>query len=492
VLLPSRVVHETIGNVRRAARWLYQQQESGMRLTRCTALCGLLLSLQLPAIGQARIGAGAAAAAPVLDSSLRISCEDEASGAEVYLNGKFRGECPVDLRVGAGSLDLRVLKPVGGEQERVFEQTIRMGPDSAKRIDVVLSAPRLTAAAQRARQALKDAEAARLARQADERRRAIEDKLARMRKAAEGGDGSAMLALSDFYSGTSGATADLAQAQDWLRKAASAGDPAAMGRLGERYENGEQVPKDAVQALDWYRKAAEAGDPVGQAGLGAAYYNGNGIARDVAQARTWFEQAAAAGNGRGTSGIGTMHYFGQGGYARDLVQAATLWEKAMEQGSMRPIGLLARLYGQQEEGAPYKPDRALALAKQGAALGNADAMAVLGFYYYKGVIVPRNLDLVLHWSRKAAELGNGRAMANMGAFYSTGTGVPTDKAIAASWFKRAAEVGSPQGMLALGAMYRDGEGVPVDRELAMAWLRKARDAGDASADTALRQMEAGR
>jgi hypothetical protein len=30
--------------------------------------------------------------------SLRIACEGADVGAEVYVNGKFRGECPIDIQ----------------------------------------------------------------------------------------------------------------------------------------------------------------------------------------------------------------------------------------------------------------------------------------------------------------------------------------------------------------------------------------------------------
>lgn len=83
------------------------------------------------------------------DSGLRVTCEGEDVGAEVLINGKFRGECPIDLKVPAGQLKLVVRKKVDAERERVFEQDIRMGEDAAKKVEAQLSAPRLNAAAQK-------------------------------------------------------------------------------------------------------------------------------------------------------------------------------------------------------------------------------------------------------------------------------------------------------------------------------------------------------
>lgn len=83
------------------------------------------------------------------DSGLRVTCEGADVGAEVLINGKFRGECPIDLKVPAGQLKLVVRKQVDAERERVFEQDIRMGEDSSKKVEARLSAPRLNAAAQK-------------------------------------------------------------------------------------------------------------------------------------------------------------------------------------------------------------------------------------------------------------------------------------------------------------------------------------------------------
>ena len=83
-------------------------------------------------------------------SMLRVTCEGDDIGAEVLVNGKFRGECPVDLQVPAGALKLQVRKKVDDEHDRVFEQDVRMGEGSVKKVDAVLpSTARLNAAVQK-------------------------------------------------------------------------------------------------------------------------------------------------------------------------------------------------------------------------------------------------------------------------------------------------------------------------------------------------------
>jgi formylglycine-generating enzyme required for sulfatase activity len=127
---------------------------------------------------------------PALDANaagamLRITCEEDDVGAEVTINGKFRGECPVDLKVSAGKLKLLVRKGVDAEHERVFEQDIRMGEDSSKRISPVLI-EQLTAKGRRQEQErIRQVKAAEQRAEVERRRQAKEVESERLRLAEE-------------------------------------------------------------------------------------------------------------------------------------------------------------------------------------------------------------------------------------------------------------------------------------------------------------------
>ncbi len=73
-------------------------------------------------------------------SLLRVTCEGNDVGAEVLLNGKFKGECPVDIQAGIGTVKLRVVKKVDATHERVFEQEYRMGDGGMQRVEAILGA----------------------------------------------------------------------------------------------------------------------------------------------------------------------------------------------------------------------------------------------------------------------------------------------------------------------------------------------------------------
>ncbi len=81
-------------------------------------------------------------------SLLRINCDVGDIGAEISINGVFKGECPLDIQVAAGTFELKVQKSVDATHERAYEQEIRIGDGVAKKVDAVLSV-RLNAAGKR-------------------------------------------------------------------------------------------------------------------------------------------------------------------------------------------------------------------------------------------------------------------------------------------------------------------------------------------------------
>jgi formylglycine-generating enzyme required for sulfatase activity len=84
-------------------------------------------------------------------SGIKVHCEEENVGAEITINGVFKGECPLVIEVEPGRLTFRAFKS-DSNYDYVFEQDIRMGDGALKDIYVVLE-KRLNAAGQRAENA---------------------------------------------------------------------------------------------------------------------------------------------------------------------------------------------------------------------------------------------------------------------------------------------------------------------------------------------------
>lgn len=100
-------------------------------------------------------------------SALRITCEGDAAGAEVSVNGSFKGECPLDVKVNPGTVTVNVVQKKDANYTRVFDTEFRIGSDVAKRVMVELSEPVLTPEGRRREQERRDEDAARERRAAD-------------------------------------------------------------------------------------------------------------------------------------------------------------------------------------------------------------------------------------------------------------------------------------------------------------------------------------
>jgi tetratricopeptide (TPR) repeat protein len=68
-------------------------------------------------------------------STIRVACGDDAAGAEVSVDGKFKGECPVDIQVKEGQVRITAVKKDVGDSLK-FAQTIKIGADVVKRVEV--------------------------------------------------------------------------------------------------------------------------------------------------------------------------------------------------------------------------------------------------------------------------------------------------------------------------------------------------------------------
>ena len=166
-----------------------------------------------------------APAAFATDSLIRVDCMEGTAGAEVSINGKYQFTCsdfqkePISLQVG--NYTVTAVKNLSEQYEQVFTQKISLEAGTPQRIRVVLPEKTLTAYGQ-AEEARKQKQA-RLAAEAEKKRKLIE-----------------------------------AVKQDMAD--ATAGKPEAMQRLAERYRVGDGVPQDIEQTRLWLQRYKVAGE----------------------------------------------------------------------------------------------------------------------------------------------------------------------------------------------------------------------------------------
>lgn len=76
----------------------------------------------------------------------------------------------------------------------------------------------------------------------------------------------------------------------------------------------------------------------------------------------------------------------------------------------------------------------LELAEQGYPLAECQ----VGYFYYEGIGVAKDIEKALFWTERAAGHGDRDAQYNLGCFYEEGTGVEANPEKARHWYRLAA------------------------------------------------------
>ena len=148
------------------------------------------------------------------------------------------------------------------------------------------------------------------------------------------------------------------------------------------------------------------------------------------------------------------------------------------------------------QGLKRDVDCTIQLWQIAANAGNVGAMYALGSSYYGVVNFPTNYRLALEWSEKAAAGGKRHAAFLVAEIYDAGKGTEPDPNLACEWYERVWNwPGAPKddhlaGLVteAFGRLYLNGRGVPQDDALAVQWWQRSADAGNRAAMGELARM----
>ena len=119
--------------------------------------------------------------------------------------------------------------------------------------------------------------------------------LERTQTSAAAGDANAIGDLADRYWRGDGVRPDAAKAVDLYRRAADLGDGRAMLQLGFLHENGRVLSQSHEQAVAWYRRAADSGSASAMFHLGVMCWAGRGVTQDLVEAYKWLVLGSASG-----------------------------------------------------------------------------------------------------------------------------------------------------------------------------------------------------
>ncbi len=303
------------------------------------------------------------------ESVLRIVCHGSNASALIYVNGKASGSCPMDLFVPAGRIELKAVKVVDSDHERVFENSFSLEDDSAKKIKVQLSNPQLTAAAQKRRTAEKQKKEQALA----------ADALTRARK----GDINAMHAVSQYYRQGQGLEISEPKALYWENQAQQA-----------------QLSRDLSRAAMATLKAAEAGDTKAMAEMSLLYTQGKGVKQDSGQAKAWADKKTAVITAKNQLLVRQLLISALSGDIDSMTRLSTIYKEGAT-GVIQSDEKSAEWADKKAQAIKVKEQRYVRQLLALAESGDIDAMTRLSTIYKEGAAgVIQSDEKSLEWERK--------------------------------------------------------------------------------------------
>ena len=255
-----------------------------------------------------------------------------------------------------------------------------------------------------------------------------------------------------------------------LSDASNRGDPKAQYQSALMLESGVGTTQDIKRARELFRCSAELGYSDSQAQIGGFYAVGDGVDVDYEQAAYWFGKAAEQGNPAALNDLGNMYREGLY-FQRDESKAISLYKQAAELGND-----FAKLnFGLHLTMSEDLNDVLLgvALLKQAAEDGFAQAQATLALHYVEGDIVEKDYPRAFDLFQASASSGDLNGIVGLGMSYAKGYGCEIDLARSAQLFEVAANQGAAQAQFNLAWSYHHGLGVDRNWELALKWYSAA-------------------
>lgn len=266
--------------------------------------------------------------------------------------------------------------------------------------------------------------------------------LPRMREIAVGRQADFDLTESYFDAGREDTWRYHAELAD-LQAAGADGDLAAQVELGDRLGRGAGVRVDHDEASRRYRVAWEKGSD-------------NVHGRLAMITANWADQIAALERGLAVAD-----------------PAAVL--------QARKLQAEGRAEAKRLEVSDTQLAHAVTALTAAAERGQGEALFMVGWSHYHGLVAGATDASALRWLRDAMARGDRRATLHVAAMQAHGRGVERDDETALQGMREAAEAGVPAAYHDLGFMFFQGRGVTRDEAEALRWYRRAAEAGHAAA-----------
>lgn len=226
-------------------------------------------------------------------------------------------------------------------------------------------------------------------------------------------DKDAVAILAQLYLLGIGVATDVQKGIELYNKAIKLGSSEAMWELGILYyENSMGIPVNKVKAAELFQKGADGGNIDCCGAISECYLKGEGVNFDAAKAFKYSMIAAKAGNSMGIINTAICYDDGIGVYSNK--KEACFWYKKIldiepenDFAMLRISVCLADPFGEFGTTATYEMlKEAFYYAAKAVEKGNILAHIIIGWFYEKGEIVPKDFDMAHKYIKIAANKGN--------------------------------------------------------------------------------------
>ncbi|OJW52297.1 MAG: hypothetical protein BGO67_10625 [Alphaproteobacteria bacterium 41-28] len=218
-------------------------------------------------------------------------------------------------------------------------------------------------------------------------------------------------------------------------------------RLGRNYLMGNGVTSNMIKARELFEQAATKGykEPTLLNWLGEVYQNGlGGVKQDYNKANAYFQAASDMGHACSSRNLG-FNYLRGNGVPKNLKKAQELFEEAERRGYRdgEMFYHLGFLYNYGFFGAQKDYAKAIAYYGKSIEMKYAQASSSLGFCYYHGDGVPKDINKARELFEQALSRGyehNRAVFERLGEIYKQGLGGVAKNSQKANYYFKKAKV----------------------------------------------------
>jgi TPR repeat protein len=285
-------------------------------------------------------------------------------------------------------------------------------------------------------------------------------------QAADMGSGDASYYLGELTYNGLATPKDYNKGWKYTKQAFNKGFKMAYWRMANAYERGHGVPqnKDSAdyyyfEAIEGIKKMADNGDPEALANLAVMYENGQGVSQNSKKAAEYDLKAAESGYAFVMVNLANRYRFGYS-LDKDEDEAMKWYLKSAKMGNPGALFELGEIYLYGYCGQNKDADKGIEMMEKAAKHNYAPALTRLGYLYWEGKRVEKDLKKSFRYSLQAIEYDkdNVVAMINVAHDYSNGNGVNQDYLKSKEYYEKAlaADTSRTDCYIYIGRLYKTG------------------------------------